>query len=164
MILWLTKIRSKSFVVVGEKLWNHIPVSSASNSLCHSRGSIFPLIQFGIFLCFICIINYLLTESGVFTGKSQTSDKSVRQGWGLISPPKDQTYVVITPFAVHLEKICNHLLLMRKYVHLRQSAFNCAKCTLNKHICIIVNIQVTRLSLTSCKIQFRQSNFYLRAL
>ena len=31
--------------------------------------------------------------------------------------------------------------IMRKYVHLRQSAFNCAKCTLHKDICIIVNIQ-----------------------
>ena len=32
---------------------------------------------------------------------------------------------------------------MRKYVHLRQSAFNCAKCTLYKDICIIVNIQLS---------------------
>ena len=33
--------------------------------------------------------------------------------------------------------------IMRKYVHLRQSAFNCAKCTLHKDICIIVNIQLS---------------------
>ena len=33
--------------------------------------------------------------------------------------------------------------MMRKYVHLRQSAFNCAKCTLHKDICIIVNIQLS---------------------
>ena len=32
---------------------------------------------------------------------------------------------------------------MRKYVLLRQSAFNCAKCTLYKDICIIVNIQLS---------------------
>ena len=33
--------------------------------------------------------------------------------------------------------------ITRKYVHLRQSAFNCAKCTLYKDICIIVNIQLS---------------------
>ena len=32
---------------------------------------------------------------------------------------------------------------MRKYVHLRQSAFNCVKCTLHKDICIIINIQLS---------------------
>ena len=30
---------------------------------------------------------------------------------------------------------------MRKYVHLRQSAFNGTKCTLHKDICIVVNIE-----------------------
>ena len=43
---------------------------------------------------------------------------------------------------------------MLKYVQLRQSAFNCAKCTLNKDIYIIVNIQLSiKTPLTSCKIQ-----------
>ena len=32
---------------------------------------------------------------------------------------------------------------MRKYVHLRQWAFHWAKCTPNKDICIIVNIQLS---------------------
>ena len=53
----------------------------------------------------------------------------------------------ITPFAVHLEKnaiICTKSqTIMRTYVHLRQSAFNCAKCTLYKDVCIIVNIQLS---------------------
>ena len=32
---------------------------------------------------------------------------------------------------------------MGKYVYLRQSAFNCAKCTIHKDICITVNIQLS---------------------
>ena len=32
---------------------------------------------------------------------------------------------------------------MLKYVQLRQSAFNCVICTLNKDICIIVDIQLS---------------------
>ena len=33
--------------------------------------------------------------------------------------------------------------ILRKYFHSYQSAFNCAKCTLHKDICIIVNIQLS---------------------
>ena len=45
--------------------------------------------------------------------------------------------------------------IMRKYVHLRQSAFNCAKYTLNKDISIIVNNQ---LSVTTFITVLRNSN------
>ena len=57
--------------------------------------------------------------------------------------------LAITLFAVHLEKIKYAIIwtksqtIMRKYVHLLQSEFNCTKCTLYKDICIIVNIQLS---------------------
>ena len=61
---------------------------------------------------------------------------------------KKQEETSNTSVAVHLEKRRNNFLYrsdnnakMRSF--LRQSAFNCAKCTLHKDICTIVNIQLS---------------------
>ena len=50
---------------------------------------------------------------------------------------------------------------MRKYSHLHQTAFNCAKCTLNKDICIIANIQLSFKTL-SCHFSHHKPVYKLK--
>ena len=55
--------------------------------------------------------------------------------------------------------------MMRKYVHLGQSALNCAKCSLHKEICITVNIQIIcKTSINVSRNSNSLNNFHLRTL
>ena len=52
---------------------------------------------------------------------------------------------------------------MRKYVHLSESAFNCAKYPLHKDICITVNIQLSFKTFINVSQNSNSSNnFHLR--